>query len=57
MENDLYNRRYTWKIDFGKLLFTKLMDLTEKIYVIICGDCGVLFFHDKMDEMIEMYSA
>lgn len=31
------------QIDFSKLLSTKLMDLTENDYVIICGDCGVLF--------------
>ena len=45
------------QIDFSKLLSTKLMDLTENDYVIICGDCGVLFFPDEMDKMIEMYSS
>ncbi|MCM1130189.1 MAG: metallophosphoesterase [Roseburia sp.] len=45
------------KIDFSKLLSTKLMGLTEEDYVIICGDCGVLFFPDEKNEMIEMYSS
>lgn len=45
------------QIDFSKLLSTKLMDLTENDYVIICGDCGVLFFPEEMNEMIEMYSS
>ncbi|MDE5856062.1 MAG: metallophosphoesterase [Anaeroplasmataceae bacterium] len=45
------------QIDFSKLLSTKLMDLTENDYVIICGDCGVLFFLDEMNEMIDMYSS
>ena len=45
------------QIDFSKLLSTKLMDLTENDYVIICGDCGVLFFPDEKEKMIEMYSS
>ncbi|MDE6407397.1 MAG: metallophosphoesterase [Anaeroplasmataceae bacterium] len=45
------------QIDFGKLLSTKLMDLTVNDYVIICGDCGVLFFPDEKEKMIEMYSS
>lgn len=44
-------------IDFSKLLSTKLMDLTEKDYVIICGDCGVLFLPEDMEKMLEMYSS
>lgn len=44
-------------IDFNKLLADNLKHLTAEDYVIVCGDCGVLFFPREQEKMIKMYSS
>ncbi|MDE5565677.1 MAG: metallophosphoesterase [Anaeroplasmataceae bacterium] len=43
-------------IDFLKLKNPIYKDLTKQDYVIIAGDCGVLFFEGEKEKMIEAYS-
>lgn len=42
--------------DFFKLLSPNLSNLSKKDYVIIAGDCGVLFDPDKKEQVINLYS-
>lgn len=42
--------------NFDKLLSLELSQLTKNDYVIICGDCGVLFSPKTAEDMIRQYS-
>ncbi len=44
-------------IDYDKLLSPELRKLSKDDYVIICGDCGVFFFPDEKEEMLQKYSS
>ena len=41
--------------DFHKLMSPKLDHLTYEDYVIICGDCGILFLESEKEESIQLY--
>lgn len=42
--------------DIGKLLGDRLRHLTKNDYVIVCGDCGVLFDPKDKEAMLNLYS-
>ena len=42
--------------DFYKLLDDRFKNLTKKDYILICGDCGVLFDPVKSNHMINLYT-
>lgn len=44
-------------VDIKKLQSSKLEHLTKDDYVIICGDCGVLFLEEEKEESIKLYSS
>lgn len=43
--------------DFDKLRSDSLQDLRRDDYVIVCGDLGVVFYPDELQEMIDVYSS
>lgn len=42
--------------NFYKLLDNRFKSLTKKDYILICGDCGVLFDPVKSSHMINLYT-
>ncbi len=43
--------------DIKKLQVSNLSHLTKEDYVIICGDCGVLFLEKEKEESIALYNS